>query len=40
VDQVLDAALAEKGVAVIDVVIDRDGLPPVNAEAFLRMSAG
>jgi acetolactate synthase-1/2/3 large subunit len=40
VDQVLDAALAEKGVAVVDVLIDRDGFPPVNAEAFLRMSAG
>jgi len=40
VDQVLDAALAEKGVAVVDVVIERDGLPPVNYEAFLRMSAG
>ncbi len=40
VDQVLDAALAEEGVAVVDALIDRDGFPPVNAEAFMRMSAG
>jgi len=40
VDQVLDAALAERGVVVVDVLIDRDGFPPVNAEAFMRMSAG
>jgi len=40
VDEVLDAALADKGVAVVDVLIDRDALPPVNAEAFMRMSAG
>jgi acetolactate synthase-1/2/3 large subunit len=40
VDQVLDAALAEKGLAVVDVLIDPDDLPPLNAEAFFRMSAG
>ena len=40
VDQVLDAALAEKGLAVVDVLIDPDDVPPMNAEATLRMSAG
>jgi len=40
VDQVLDAALAAKGLAVVDVLIDPDDVPPTNLEAFLRMSAG
>jgi acetolactate synthase I/II/III large subunit len=40
VDQVLDAALAAKGLAVVDVLIDPDDMPPMNAEATLRMSAG
>jgi acetolactate synthase-1/2/3 large subunit len=40
VDQVLDAALAEKGLTVVDVLIDPDDVPPMNAEATLRMSAG
>jgi acetolactate synthase-1/2/3 large subunit len=40
VDQVLDAALAAKGLAVVDVLIDPDDTPPANLEAFLRMSAG
>jgi acetolactate synthase-1/2/3 large subunit len=39
VDQVLDAALATKGLAVVDVLIDPDDVPPMNAEATLRMSA-
>jgi acetolactate synthase-1/2/3 large subunit len=38
VDQVLDAALAAKGLAVVDVLIDPDDVPPTNLEAFLRMS--
>jgi acetolactate synthase-1/2/3 large subunit len=40
VDQVLDAALTEKGLAVVDVLIDPEDIPPSNVEAFLRMSAG
>jgi acetolactate synthase-1/2/3 large subunit len=40
VDQVLDAALAAKGPVVVDVLIDPDDVPPMNAEATLRMSAG
>ena len=40
VDQVLDAALAAKGSVVVDVLIDPDDVPPMNAEATLRMSAG
>ena len=40
VDQVLDAALAEKGLTVVDVLIDPDDVPPMNAEATLRMAAG
>ncbi|MBN2098543.1 MAG: thiamine pyrophosphate-binding protein [Dehalococcoidia bacterium] len=40
VDQVLDAALAEQGLTVVDVLIDPDDVPPMNAEATLRMSAG
>jgi len=40
VDRVLDAALAEKGLTVVDVLIDPDDVPPMNAEATLRMSAG
>jgi acetolactate synthase-1/2/3 large subunit len=39
VDQVLDAALAAKGPVVVDVLIDPDDVPPMNAEATLRMSA-
>jgi acetolactate synthase-1/2/3 large subunit len=39
VDQVLDAALTERGLAVVDVLIDPDDVPPSNVEAFLRMSA-
>jgi acetolactate synthase-1/2/3 large subunit len=40
VDQVLDAALVAKGPVVVDVLIDPDDVPPMNAEATLRMSAG
>ncbi len=40
VDQVLDAALAEEGLTVVDVLIDPDDVPPMNAEATLRMAAG
>ncbi len=40
VDQVLDAALASEGPVVVDVLIDPDDVPPMNAEATLRMSAG
>ena len=39
VTDVLDTALAAPGPAVIDVVIDPDDMPPMNAEATLRMSA-
>jgi acetolactate synthase I/II/III large subunit len=38
--EVLDAALAEEGPVVVDVLIDPDDLPPLNLEANLRMSAG
>jgi acetolactate synthase-1/2/3 large subunit len=37
--QVLDLALSQKGPVVIDVIIDREDLPPMNVEATLRMSA-
>ncbi len=40
VDKVLDAVLAERGLAVVDILIDPDDVPPSNVEAFLRMSAG
>lgn len=40
IDQVLDAALAAKGVVVVDILIDPDDVPPMNAGATLRMSAG
>ena len=40
IDEVLDAALAEKGPVVIDVLIDPEELPPLNLEATLRMSMG
>jgi len=38
IEEVLDAALAEEGPAVIDVIVDSDDLPPLNLEANLRMS--
>ncbi|MEW6553479.1 MAG: thiamine pyrophosphate-binding protein [Actinomycetota bacterium] len=37
---VLGEALAAPGVAVVDVIIDPDDLPPLNLEATLRMSMG
>ncbi|MDM7999215.1 MAG: thiamine pyrophosphate-binding protein [Dehalococcoidia bacterium] len=40
VDRVLDSALAAKGPVVVDVIIDPEDMPPMNAEATLRMSAG
>jgi acetolactate synthase-1/2/3 large subunit len=40
IDEVLDAALAEKGPVVVDVLIDPEELPPLNLEATLRMSMG
>jgi acetolactate synthase-1/2/3 large subunit len=40
VDHVLDAALAEKGLTVVDVLVDPGDIPPINLEAFMRMSAG
>jgi len=40
VPRVLDMALTAPGPSVIDVVIDPDDMPPMNAEATLRMSAG
>lgn len=40
IDQVLDAALATKRVGVVDILIDPDDVPPMNAGATLRMSAG
>jgi len=40
VGEVLDAAVSRKGPVVIDVIIDPDNVPPINAEASLRMSAG
>jgi len=40
VPKVLDTALAAPGPSVIDVIIDPDDMPPMNAEATLRMSAG
>jgi thiamine pyrophosphate-dependent acetolactate synthase large subunit-like protein len=36
---VLNLALSQKGPVVIDVIIDREDLPPMNVEATLRMSA-
>ena len=38
IEEVLDAALAEEGPVVIDVILDSDDLPPLNLEANLRMS--
>ena len=40
IDQVLDAAVSEKGPVVVDVIIDPEDLPPMNIQATLRMSAG
>ena len=40
IGQVLDAALSQKGLVVVDVIIDPEDLPPMNIEATLRMSAG
>ena len=39
IGQVLDVALSQKGPVVVDVIIDREDLPPMNVEATLRMSA-
>ena len=38
IDGVLDAAFAEDGPVVVDVIIDPEDLPPLNLEATLRMS--
>ncbi len=40
IEQVLDAALSEKGPVVVDVIIDPEDIPPLNIQATLRMSAG
>ena len=40
IDQVLDAAISQKGPVVVDVIMDPDDMPPLNIEATLRMSAG
>jgi acetolactate synthase-1/2/3 large subunit len=40
VTEVLEAALAEEGPVVVDVLIDPEDVPPMNIEANLRMSAG
>ncbi len=39
VAEILDTALNAPGPSVIDVIIDPDDMPPMNAEATLRMSA-
>jgi acetolactate synthase-1/2/3 large subunit len=39
-NQVLDAALSEKGPVVVDVIIDPEDMPPLNIWSNLRMSAG
>ena len=40
VDEVLDAAVSRKGPVLIDVIIDPDDVPPMNAGAILRLAAG
>jgi len=40
IEQVLDAAVSEKGPVVVDVIIDPEDMPPLNILATLRMSAG
>jgi len=40
IDQILDAAISQKGPVVVDVIIDPEDMPPLNIEATLRMSAG
>jgi acetolactate synthase I/II/III large subunit len=40
IEEVLDAALAEDGPVVVDVMIDPDDVPPLDLEANLRMSMG
>jgi acetolactate synthase-1/2/3 large subunit len=40
IGEVLDTALSQKGTVVIDVIIDPEDVPPMNAEATLRMSLG
>jgi len=40
ISEVLDTALSQRGTVVIDVIIDPDDVPPMNAEATLRMSPG
>lgn len=39
VGPVLDQALAQRGPVIVDIFIDPDDIPPMNAEATLRMSA-
>jgi acetolactate synthase-1/2/3 large subunit len=40
IDQILDAAISQKGPVVVDVLIDPEDMPPLNIEATLRMYTG